>query len=84
MRQVLSVCQLQPKSVLTLMVSQYLGQNVPSDISFGVIDEFPEGHRHVSIVTFQHLLWCLANSGRSVSAKGKDEVLALPQRAERS
>lgn len=86
MRQVLSVCQLQPKSVLTLMISQYLGQNVPSDISFGVIDEFPEGHRHVSIATSQpqHLLWCLANSGRSVSAKGKDEVLALPQRAERS
>lgn len=45
------MCQLQPKSVLTLMLSQYLGQNVPSDISFGMIDEFPEGHRHVSIVT---------------------------------
>lgn len=86
MRQVLFVCQLQLKSVLTLMISQYLGRNVPSDISFGMIDEFPEGHRCVSIVTSQpqHLPWCLANSGCSVSVKGKDEVLALPQTAERS
>lgn len=71
-RQVVFVYQLQPKSVLTLMISQHLGQNVPSDISFGMMDEFPEGHRHVSIVTSQpqHLPWCLANSGLTVNARG--------------
>lgn len=77
--------QLQPRAVLTRMISQYLGQNVPSDISFGMMDEFPEDHRHVSIVASQpqHLPWCLADSGLSVNAREKSEVLTSPQTAER-
>lgn len=86
MRKVLFLYQLQLKSVMALMIPWYLGQNVPSDISFEMVDEFPEVQRHVSIIIpqTQHHQWYLAYSGLSEKVKGKDQVLALPQTAETS
>lgn len=87
-RQVVFMYQLQLKSELTLVISQYLGQNVPSDDSFGMMDEFSEDQRHVSSVTSQSQHpppppWCLAGSGLSVNASGKDEGLTSPWTAGR-
>lgn len=61
-------------------MSQELGQNVPYDNSFGMMDEFPEDPRQVSIATAQPSTSCgdLQAQSSPVNAKGKDEGLTLP------